>query len=870
MSAPKFLLQTLGGLSMSRIDGGAPVMVGHRKRLGLMAILASTPSPVSRERLASLLQPESDEARARNALKQLLFTVRRELGEDALSEVNGALTLSTQIVQSDVGQFREQLATKAFVEAVSLYRGPFLDAVYLRGAPEFERWADEVRDSLANDYATALESLASSALASKDAPAAVRWARARAGCDPLSSRAALLLVQALDANGDRAAAIRHGELHASLLREECGIEMPPEVAAVLHRLRETSIPVSELRESSLAPPVAATGPIAIPTETTPTRRSSRASRAGRGIAAGVAIATALAVMLRIAVAAAEHAAGRSIRAGAMTQINTQQSGRSQPAISPDGKWIAFAANRIGDPSTRLVMRIYVQQINGTRAFPVTSDSTVDQESPVWSPDGTRLAFRTQRANWLATGNTAIQIAPALGGTPETLISDPAGGRALELGGWSHDGTRIAFSDTSGVWVYDLQHGRTHFLTRTGFRPHSATWSADDSLIAYVVGTGGIWNIAPSAIWIVRASGGTPAQVTDAVHSNTSPVFTPDGNSFLYVSNRDGAHDLYQQPVANGRVGSRITRLTTGSNISSISLTSDGRNLVYGSRTLRSNIWSAPISARDETPVSAARQVTFGDQEVECLSVSRDGAWLLYDSNRSGNQDIYKVPVSGGDPMQLTTDRADDFCPTMSHDGQEIAFYSFRTGGVRRVFTMLASGARQRQVIADSSGEQQWAPHWSPDGRMLAIPASHGGARYVEVTSRDEKGEWTDPRRIANAPNVAWSPDGRWLATCGDSGLTLVSPDGQHRRQLVPPGRLGSVAYCAWGPDPAVVHLRTLGKDAESLFWSVPIADGRPRLLLRLGDPAHNSRRAEFAVGANRLYFTLSSDDAAIWRLELIR
>jgi Tol biopolymer transport system component/DNA-binding SARP family transcriptional activator len=857
MSGPKFVLQTLGGLSMCRIDVGAPVMAGHRKRLGLMAILAGSTSPVSRERLAALLWPESDEAHARNALKQLLFTVRRELGDDAISELNGALALSAQVVQSDVGDFRLSYEAGALADAVNVYRGPFLDGVYVRGAPEFERWTEEVRHSLSADYASALESLVASALSSRDAPAAVRWARTLAACDPLSTRSALLLVRAVDSNGDRAAAIRHGELHASLLREECGIEMPPEVAAVLQQLRESSIPVLATSESNGTMPAPVSPVMAVPAATR-TRGQWHPIRISRGIAAALG-ATTLAALLWTAIAAGRHS-DHPMRVGALAQINTEQSGRSHPAVSPDGKWIAFAANRVGDPSTRLLMRVYVQQIDGTHALPITPDSTANQQSPVWSPDGTRLAFRTP---------TAIQVAPALGGTAETLVSDPGGRRLLEVGGWSRDGTRIAFADTAGVWIYDLQAGQARFVTRTGFRPHSPAWSADDSLIAYVVGTGSIWNIAPSAIWITRASDGTPVRVTDAVHFNTSPVFTPDGKSLLYVSNRDGASDIYQRSVVNGRVESRVTRLTTGSNAANISLTADGRHLVFGSRTMRSNIWSALISESDETPASAARQVTFGDQEIECLSVSRDGAWLLYDSNRRGNQDIYKIPVAGGDPVQLTTDPADDFCPSMSPDGKEIAFYSFRRGGVRRAFTMLATGARQRPVLSDSSGEQQWGPSWSPDGNRLAFPASHGGARHVDLAFRGENGDWTGPRQIANAEGVAWSSDAKRLVICGDSTLALASPDNEQQRPLVPPGRLGAIIFCTRGPDSTLVYFRTLGSNGESFFWSIPIAGGRPRLRLRLGDPLHNSRTVVFAVGTKRLYFTLSSDDAAIWRLELI-
>jgi len=563
-------------------------------------------------------------------------------------------------------------------------------------------------------------------------------------------------------------------------------------------------------------------------------------------------------LLWIAVKNGEGAA-RPIRTGTLMQITTAQSNRGQPAISPDGRWIAFVANRQGDPEVRLNMGVYVQQVDGARAFPIASDSTVDQLSPVWSPDGLRIAFKTP---------TTIQIVPALGGTSTTILSDPDGKRLLEVGGWSHDGTRIAFADTAGVWVHDLRTSRANLVTRAGFRAHSPTWSPDDALIAYVVGTGTIFNLAPSAIWIVPTLRGPAVRVTDAVHLNTSPRFTPDGKNLLYVSNRDGARDIYQQPVSNGQLGARVTRLTTGSGAANISLTADGRSLVYGSRLMRSNIWSAPIPESGETPASASTQVTFGDQEVECFSVSRDGEWLLYDSNRSGNQDIYKVRISGGDPVQLTTDTADDFCPAMSPNGEEIGFYSFRRAGVRRVFTMLAGGARQQPILPDSVGEQQWGPSWRSDGNALVFPAARGGSRHADMVVRDGNGNWTDLQHAFDATGTDWSPDGKWVAICGDSGLALTSPDGKQRRVLVTGVSLRSTC-ASWGPSPTTVFFRTVGKSRESLFWSVPATCGQPRLLLRLGDALHRSRTAVFDVDGKRLYFTLSNDAASIWRLELI-
>src|SRR5262249_23504639 len=144
--------------------------------------------------------------------------------------------------------------------------------------------------------------------------------------------------------------------------------------------------------------------------------------------------------------------------------------------------------------------------------------------------------------------------------------------------------------------------------------HSPVWSPGDSTLAFVVGTANIMNLAPSTIFVVPARGGAAHQVTDAVHLNTSPAFSADGRSLFFVSNRDGARDVYQQPlIERGGRAVAATRLTTGANAWSISLSADGQNVAYGAEIMRSNVWSAPIAIGTVTSVLESKQVTYGDQ-----------------------------------------------------------------------------------------------------------------------------------------------------------------------------------------------------------------------------------------------------------------
>lgn len=238
MERPLFSLRLFGGAVLASNDGAIAGRAVQRRRLALLALLATAPNCTrSRDRLVGLLWPDADTEQARHLLSDSLYILHRALGKDALTAVGGDVVLDTRIVSVDVAEFRDALAASNYELAVSLYRGPFLDGVFLRDAPEFERWVEVERNELARDYATALERLAITAQQTGDLRTAVGWWRRRATHDPYDSHVAVTLMNALAAAGDRAGAIQHGHLHATLVREELGLEPDAQVRALADQLR---------------------------------------------------------------------------------------------------------------------------------------------------------------------------------------------------------------------------------------------------------------------------------------------------------------------------------------------------------------------------------------------------------------------------------------------------------------------------------------------------------------------------------------------------------------------------------------------------------------------------------------------------------
>lgn len=263
----KFSLQLLGGASLIGADGPVRGRAAHKRRLALLAVLASVRGrAVPRERLLVLLWPDSPSQAGRHLISESLSVLRRELGEDVFICTGDDLRLNRDLVACDADAFESALEAEDPEAASRLYGGPFLDGFYVGDAPDFEKWADEERDRLGRLYARMLETLAEKRTAEGRLREAAESWRLLAVHDRFSSRVALRLVQALEAAGEREAALRYAAVHAAFLREELGTEPAPDLRAYVERLRLAPPPAAAAADpppaakSAQQDPVAQRGP----------------------------------------------------------------------------------------------------------------------------------------------------------------------------------------------------------------------------------------------------------------------------------------------------------------------------------------------------------------------------------------------------------------------------------------------------------------------------------------------------------------------------------------------------------------------------------------------------------------------------------
>ncbi len=605
-----------------------------------------------------------------------------------------------------------------------------------------------------------------------------------------------------------------------------------------------------------------------PTQTRPALAVGNVPMWGRWAAgvAGVALVGALAWLIF-------RPAPLTITASDLTQVTNDPGIEFEPAISPDGNEVAYAA---GPPfSARLFVRAAVNFAFGAAAR--LGDSAEGSEwFPSWTADGQRVRY------WGCSGALGVQPCAwrdigRMGG-PVAPLSLPPG--FLSRFAWSPDGKRAAFVRMDTIFVVasgDMAPRPvvvdTNWLSSSLGLPHSLAWSPDGTLIAYVWGndvgryTG---NIAGSSLWVVSADGGRPARLAGEETLNTSPVWLDNGH-LLFVSDRDGERAVYIAEV--GPHGLRgAPRIVPGiAEPHSISFSPAGHRLAWAKFTLRQNMRSYPLDRSGPISIRDGRPVTTGEQVVEVHDVSPDGRWVVYSEYFRSTLHLYKIPAEGGQPVPLTNGYYDEYA-SWSPDGREIAFDVLDQGTKTAQIALVPAEGGTPLLLASGPGLY---PRWSPDGLRIAFWSNRGGRNRTWLSARDSiRGGWHAPTLLSNSDQICpdWAPDGKALLCASGRHWAQVSPqDGRTLRgDVFAASRVSPLAeYCVrYSRDSRTIYAVATGPDGRKGVWAVPTAGGRARLVVVFDDPMLDAFASWISVGRDRLYLTVSEYESDIWVAKL--
>ena len=210
-----------------------------------------------------------------------------------------------------------------------------------------------------------------------------------------------------------------------------------------------------------------------------------------------------------------------------------------PAPSPDGKQVAYFT-RTGR-GTKILLLDVGQGVRWPRFFDA---GTEEERDPVWSPDGSMLAFTRSGDSW---------IRAVAGGQPRRLLAPGTAGSAGSPV-WSPDGTRIAFTNSytgyAQIGIADVKSGEVTPITYTPYEHGEVSWSPDGKWVTYVASDG--LGMSRQVVVAAADGSGTPKVLTRGPGMRKTPQFSPDGKTIAYIeTTARTAADIWSVPSTGG-------------------------------------------------------------------------------------------------------------------------------------------------------------------------------------------------------------------------------------------------------------------------------------------------------------------------------
>lgn len=517
-------------------------------------------------------------------------------------------------------------------------------------------------------------------------------------------------------------------------------------------------------------------------------------------------------------------------------IDTNEGTWMNVDVSPDGRRVAF--DMLGD--------IYVMPIAGGTPTRIAAGLAYDQQ-PRWSPDGTRIAFVSDRG-----GGDNIWIMNADGSGAKQLTKEDF--RLLNQPSWSPDGRYIVAKKhfttarslgTGEVWLYHVDGGGGVQLVKRADEKlqkelGEPTFAADGKSIYFTrnVTPGNIFQYAQDsngelfAIERYELDSGETHRVTAGNGGAVRPNPSPDGRYLAFVRRERAKSKLYVRDLASGNERKLLdlpdqdmqeTWAVTGV-YPNMDWTADSQEVVLwsGGKIRRVPVGGGaprdiPFQVRDDRVVanSLHPQVevapdSFETRMIRWAQLSPDGREVVFESLGK----LWVRPAAGGEPRRLTRGNEGNFeaWPSWSRDGRQIAFVSWNDRDLGRVQVVSARGGSPRAVTSQPGHYSN--PRFSPDGRTIALEAGAGGGLTSDKWGRDP-GIYVLPvsggaprlvERGATNPQFGATGDRIFMTAEDKDKLQLVSTDlnGEAKR-IHASGDLASVFQVA--PDGQSVAFR---------------------------------------------------------------
>jgi serine/threonine protein kinase len=407
----------------------------------------------------------------------------------------------------------------------------------------------------------------------------------------------------------------------------------------------------------------------------------------------------------------------------LVPITTYPGQEIQPSLSPDGTQVAFAWNG----TTQGKFHIFVKAVGAGPPLQLTRGDTNDI-APAWSPDGSSIAFLRE----LSSGRFAVFLIPPLGGSERQLteISIP---EFIWMPGpylsWSPDSRSLAIPDRptpdrpTAIFLFSIQSGEKRQMT---FPPPNIL---GDSCVA----------LSPDAHHLAFCRSSHMGAWLNDIYAATL--------------------DLQLRPITDPKPAVPWHPL----HVNGIAWNGAGTEIVFAAARQQGfdlGLWRVPA-----TNPSAAPALEMEIGTANWPSAARLSSRMAFARATGGGLNISRLPISGagkahGPPNPLIESTRQDFAPRYSPDGKRIAFESDRTGNLE-IWSCNSDGQDCHQVTAIGS-EFTGYPSWSPDGKQIAFYSRVNDKSQIFVIGADGTGLRQLTFGDSNPFVPMWSRDGQWI------------------------------------------------------------------------------------------------------------
>jgi eukaryotic-like serine/threonine-protein kinase len=574
----------------------------------------------------------------------------------------------------------------------------------------------------------------------------------------------------------------------------------------------------------------------------------------------------------------------------LTRLTSDTGSSDSPALSPDGKLVAYSSDRASEGERDL----YVKQLSGGDPIRLTSDGA-GNTTPDFSPDGTKIVFRSER-----DGGGIYEI-PAFGGEIHLVARDGLNPKV------SPDGSQVTYwvgapsvaigvPGTGAVYVTPLAGGAPRRIGATFTDARSPIWASDGKHLlmigyssekSYDEASLDWWLVPINGVGAIR-TGAYEALASARLQSSEdswniaalAPQFpypacwSATDNTVIFSMAIAGTTNLWETAVSpqTGKITGGLRRVTSGAGNEASPSCRSGNTLIFAKIEPKIDLWSLPMDLDRGKPKGALERITQGLASRNRVTLTSDGRLAAFSSDQTGQLNIWIRDLATGKESSVASSPIKQLYPVISGSGGRVAYSAFEKN--KRVEYVAAPGGVPEKLCEGCP----FASSWSRDEKtLLVISGIPYQINALDIASHRQTPILKDPR--FNLLYARFSPDNRWVSftvrtQLNRSRIAIAPLDGSKpvpESEWIYIAEAGPTDTSDWSPDGRTLYF-TSPRDGHNCLWGRRIEAvshhplGEPFAVLHLHGHVHYQTTGGWSAAGGRIAMVLQEDTGNIWMM----